>query len=91
VKTKPSAYLIPNAFVVLALLAWAGPLQSFADNSDSKELSKAASWKWSSGQVWLERFLGWIESTGTGDSKVPARESANRLADFRGIELHEAD
>ena len=89
-KTKPSAYLIPNAFVVLALLAWAGPLQSFADNSDSKELSKAASWKWSSGQVWLERFLGWIESTGTGDSKVPARESANRLADFRGIELHEA-
>ena len=62
---------------------------SLADASDPKELTKAASWKWSSGPVWLDRLLAWIDSSPGGDSKAVVKESANRIGGLQGNELHE--
>ena len=76
--------------LALWILSWTCPSRGLADNAETKELAKAASWKWSPGQLWLERSLGWIESSQSVDSKALARESANRMVDLRGIELHEA-
>jgi hypothetical protein len=58
-------------------------------SSDVKELTKAASWEWSSGRLWLERLTAWIEATGSNEQKALARESVNQIADLRGVELHE--
>jgi hypothetical protein len=90
VKFLSPARSIRLSILVLSILSWACPARSFADNSEAKELAKAASWKWSAGQLWVERSLAWIESSPAGDSKALARESANRMVDLRGIELHEA-
>jgi len=89
VKSMSTTSSIRFAVLVLSILSWACPARSLADNSEAKDLAKTASWKWSAGQLWVERSLNWIESSLSGDSKALAKESANRMVDLRGIELHE--
>lgn len=89
VKSMSTTSSIRFAVLVLSILSWACPARSLADNSEAKDLAKTASWKWSAGQLWVERSLNWIESSLSGDSKTLAKESANRMVDLRGIELHE--
>jgi len=89
VKSMSTTGSIRFAVLVLSILSWACPARSLADNSEAKDLAKTASWKWSAGQLWVERSLNWIESSLSGDSKTLAKESANRMVDLRGIELHE--
>lgn len=90
VKSVSLASSFRPLILALWILSWTCLSRGLADNGETKELAKAASWKWSAGQLWLERSLGWIESSQAVDSKALARESANRLVDLRGIELHEA-
>ena len=73
------------AIAALGSLSW--PL--YADTSDPKELTKSASWDWSPGQLWFERLVSWIDSAGLNQTKELAKESAGRISQLRGVELHE--
>ncbi|MFN7208178.1 MAG: hypothetical protein ACK5UN_00435, partial [Planctomycetota bacterium] len=86
-KSLPFGWILWG-WIALGTIGPIGPAECLADGSDSKELTKTATWKWSPGQLWLERMLAWIESSGSTD-KDSSRESAKRIASLEGIELHE--
>jgi hypothetical protein len=89
VKTNLACAHLPRLVLLATIAVLFYPRSLLADSSDSKELTKAATWNWSSGQTWLERLTTWADATGPKEKQSLVRESANRIPELRGVELHE--
>lgn len=89
VKTNLACAHLPRLVLLATIAVLLYPRSLLADSSDSKELTKAATWNWSSGQTWLERLTTWADATGPKEKQSLVRESANRIPELRGVELHE--